>query len=117
MKTQLISLSVVALLWMASSASAAIFVHAGPVHVGIRPSLARPVYRHWHAPVIAHRPVGPVVRPVIAPVPRPVAPVIRPVIAPAPRLSPAAAALRAARIRHAIQEEVQKGIENALNNQ
>jgi hypothetical protein len=102
MKTQLISLTAVALLLMVQNASAAIFVHAGPVTVGIRPAAVRPIHNHWGY-------IPPVVT-------RPVTPVIRPIIAPAPVLTPAAAAIRAARIRNAIEREVQEGIENALNN-
>jgi hypothetical protein len=103
MKTQLISLTAVALLCVAQNASAAIFVHAGPVHVGIgRPAVVRPIHNHWGY-----------IPPVVA---RPVTPVVRPIIAPAPALTPAARAIRATRIRNAIEQEVQEGVENALNN-
>jgi hypothetical protein len=106
MKTQLLSLSAAALLLMACNAKAAVFVHAGPVHVGIGHAAVRPIHPYWGyaAPVVA----------------RPVTPVIRPVIAPAPALSPTAAeirAIRAARIRNAIEQEVQESVQNALNNQ
>jgi len=48
MKTQLITLTAVAMLWMAQNATAAIVVHAGPVHVGIgRPAAVRPIHNHW----------------------------------------------------------------------
>jgi hypothetical protein len=108
MKTYLIPLSLAAALWLGSNASAAIFVHAGPVHVGI----GRPVARSFYA----HRPVYFRPTPVVV---RPAAPIYRPVLAPAPIVNSstlqAARELRAARIRNAIHEETQQAVQDALS--
>jgi 16S rRNA A1518/A1519 N6-dimethyltransferase RsmA/KsgA/DIM1 with predicted DNA glycosylase/AP lyase activity len=74
MKSLLCSLAVALVIGLGSSASAAVFMHAGPVNVAVG---GRPAHHHVH-----HRPVA--VRPV--PV-APVAPVVmapRPVFVPAP---------------------------------
>jgi hypothetical protein len=117
MKTRFVMLALVGALCAASSASAAIRIGVGPVRVGV--GVGRPVYR----PVVAPRPVvarPPVVvpRPVVMPAPLP--PVVTTsteVTAPSDTLPTNAAlraAIRAARIRHAIDAEVKEAVDDAL---
>jgi hypothetical protein len=113
MKKLLISAVVASVFFTGSWASAAVVVHAGPVHVGIGRSLARPAF--------AHRPVYAPVRPVVVrpPLPRPViaAPttvVTPPAVTPAPVTGSAAAAIRARRLLNAIHAEVEDAVEDAL---
>ena len=90
-------------LGLVSEASAAVFVHAGPVHVAVgRRPVARPVARPVRPAYVAPRPF--VVAPAIvapAPVIRPVAPVV-----------PA----RAWYWRHEVRENIHDAIENAMQN-
>jgi hypothetical protein len=107
MKTLLISLTVASVMLVGSVASAAVVVHAGPVHVGVGVG-RRPIHPvHVHRPVLAR----PVVRPVVVPV---VPPAVAPVPAPHPVVGVSARIVRARRILNAIQEEVEEEVQEAL---
>jgi hypothetical protein len=99
-KSLLISLVLSGAFLAGSTASAAVFVHAGPVHVAV----GRPV-GHVH-PV--YRPVA--VRPIVA------APVIAPrpaAVLPPPAITPARVYWHRQAVRHAIQERIEDAVENA----
>jgi hypothetical protein len=117
MKTRFAILALVGALCAASSASAAIGVRVGPVRVGV--GVRRPVYR----PVVAPRPVvaRPAVvapRPVVVPAPLPPVVTAPTEVAPPGESLPVnaakRAAIRAARIRHAIDQQVAEAVEDAL---
>jgi hypothetical protein len=86
---------------LGSTASAAIFVHAGPVRVAV----ARPYYRHYaHVRPVIAAPLAPL--PVVAPVAPVVAP-LPPAVLPGAALTPA----ERAEIRETI-----RGARNAVRN-
>ena len=128
MKTRIAILAVMGALWMSVNASAAVVVHAGPVHVGVgvgrpahRPVIVRP--RPVVARPVVARPIVAAPRPVLAPVVRPV-PVAVPTVAASTGVVPATGAdltdaatrarIRAARLRHAIHQEAEAAVEHAL---
>lgn len=106
MKSFLIPLAVLFAVWTGSIASAAVFVHAGPVSVAVgrpvgRPvGYARPVYR----PVV--RPVLPVAAPVILPR-------SAPVVVPTPSITPADVINRRQALRALIYDRVRDAVEDA----
>lgn len=106
MKTFLTTLAIVCALSVGSTATAGVFVHAGPVSVGI----GRPAVRHYWPHAYG------VVRPVVA---RPVVAVPAPAIVPAPALTPYQRYLRrqaaANAIHNTIENAVEEGLQNAAN--
>lgn len=103
MKTLFASLAVVLALAVASTASAGVFVHAGPVSVGVGG------YRHYYHP----RPV--VARPVVA---RPVMarPVVAPVVVPAPAYVAPSAASSPGWLDRSERRELRAEIRQAIQN-
>lgn len=95
MKTFLTTLALACALTTGSTASAAVFVHAGPVRVAV----GRPIVRHPAAYV------RPVVRPVVA----------APAIVPAAALTPYQRYLRRQAVAGAIHDRIENALEAAAN--